>query len=138
MAETNLKKNNSFWSAVGRRKEAVARVRLLKGQGNLTVNGKNINEYFSLLGAEKKYIQPFIVTNTTKQFDATIKISGGGKMAQLEAVIHGLSRALLLADSGFRTPLKQAGLLTRDPRVKERRKYGLAQKARAKKQSPKR
>ncbi|QQG43623.1 MAG: 30S ribosomal protein S9 [Candidatus Daviesbacteria bacterium] len=138
MAEVKNKKNNNFWSAVGRRKEAVARVRLLKGQGNLSVNGKNINEYFSLVGTQAKYNQPFIVTNTPKQFDATIKIMGGGKMAQLEAAVHGLSRALLLADPKFRTPLKQAGLLTRDPRVKERRKYGLAQKARAKKQSPKR
>lgn len=138
MVETKVKKNNNFWSAVGRRKEAVARVRLFKGKGLLTVNGKNINEYFSIIGASVKYGQPFAVTNTLKQFDATIKVSGGGVTSQLDAVVHGLSRALLLADSNFRILLKHAGLLTRDARVKERRKYGLAQKARAKKQSPKR
>lgn len=129
---------NNFTSAVGRRKEAIARVRLLTGSSPITVNGKPIHEYFPGPIFQKKYQRPFEVADVLGKFTATVKVEGGGSSSQLDAIIHGISRAISKADSTKRTSLKIAGLLTRDPRVKERRKYGLAQKARAKKQSPKR
>lgn len=125
--------------AVGRRKEAVARVRLFPGQGQLTVNGKPIAEYFSGLVAQKKYQKPFELTKTWGKYTGTIKVAGGGASSQLDAVVHGIARTLNIIDKeSHRGALKKAGLLTRDARVKERRKYGLAHAARAKKQSPKR
>ena len=129
----------TFFSAVGRRKEAVAKVRLVTDKGHMTVNGKLINEYFAGPIFQKSYQKPFEITSTLGLYSACIKVTGGGFMSQLGAVVHGLSRALSKADTEkFRTLLKKEGLLTRDPRAKERRKYGLAQKARAGKQSPKR
>lgn len=131
------KKN--YFSAVGRRKEAVARVRVMVGNGLITVNGAPIHEYFKGEVYQKSYNRPFEVTKATGKYTATVLVSGGGSASQLGAVVHGLSRALSLADrEAFRKLLKKDGLLTRDARVKERRKYGNAQKARAKKQSPKR
>ncbi len=128
-----------YTQAVGRRKEAVARVRLFKGQGQMVVNGKLVSEYFKGPLYQKLYQKPFEVTQTLGQFTATVKIEGGGVSSQLGALIHGLSRVLEKTDqTKFRPLLKKAGLLTRDPRVKERRKFGLAHKARAKGQSPKR
>lgn len=130
---------NHGFQAVGRRKEAVARVRIFKGQGQMTVNGLPIAQYFRSLAAQKKYQKPFEITKTLGAFTGTIKVVGGGYSSQLDAVVHGISRALEIANKdSHRVPLKQAGLLTRDARVKERRKFGLAHKARAKKQSPKR
>ena len=134
----------NYHQAVGRRKEAVARVRLFPGQGQITINGKPISDYFKGPVAQKSYQRPFEVTHTLGKFSGTVKVLGGGTMSQLEAVVHGIARALQLTDkddkglSKLRLPLKSTGLLTRDARVKERRKYGLAGKARAKKQSPKR
>lgn len=129
----------TYTQAVGRRKEAVARVRIMKGQGQMTVNGKPVSEYFRGPIAQKKYQQPFELTQTLGQYTATVKIIGGGTNSQLEALIHGLSRALEKSNKEvFRSPLKKNGLLTRDPRVRERRKFGLGGRARAKKQSPKR
>lgn len=129
----------SFVQTVGRRKESVARVRLLKGQGQMTVNGKLISEYFKGPILQKLYQKPLEITSTLGKYTATIKIEGGGKSSQLDAITHGLARALDKEDKeSFHTILKKAGFLTRDPRVKERRKYGHAHKARAKKQSPKR
>lgn len=126
-------------SSIGRRKEAIARVRLNPDKGIIQVNGKPINEYFPGNVAQKIYLKPFEVTNTSGKYSATIKVIGGGTSSQLGAVVHGLSRALSKTDTEkFRPLLKKEGLLTRDARVKERRKYGHAQKARAKKQSPKR
>lgn len=126
-------------STVGRRKEALAKVRLLKGVGQITVNGKPIVEYFPGLIFQKLYSQPFEVTSTMGKFNISVKVIGGGQMSQLGAVIHGISRALaVVEDKKYRPLVKKAGLLTRDARVKERRKYGHAQKARAMKQSPKR
>lgn len=126
-------------STVGRRKEALAKVRLLKGEGQLTVNGKSAAQYFPGAILQKLLSQPFEISGTSGKFNISIKVEGGGKMSQLGAVIHGISRALALAeDKKYRPLVKKAGLLTRDPRVKERRKYGHAQKARAMKQSPKR
>jgi len=125
--------------AVGRRKEAVARVRLFPGQGQLTVNGKPIAEYFTGLISQKKYQRPFELTKTWGKYTGTIKVLGGGSSSQLDAVVHGIARALNVIDRETHRPaLKSAGLLTRDARVRERRKYGLAHAARAKKQSPKR
>lgn len=132
------KKTSDYFAAVGKRKEAIARIRLFKGNGEFTVNNRPIEKYF--LGEKAKVIweKPFAITNTLGKYYATVKVVGSGKSGQLDAVVHGLSRALNLANSDFRIFLKRAGLLTRDPRVKERRKYGLAQKARKGKQSPKR
>ncbi len=133
MAEAN------FHQSVGRRKESVARVRLFKGQAQMTVNGKPIAEYFSGPVSQKAYLKPFEITKTLGELSGSVKVLGGGQKSQLDAVVHGISRALQMMDKEkHRSTLKSAGLLTRDPRVKERRKYGLAHKARAKKQSPKR
>ncbi len=131
--------DRNFHQAVGRRKEAVARVRVLPGVGQMTVNGKPVGEYFKGPIFQKAYQQPFTLTNTLGKFTATVKVEGGGVISQLDAVVHGLARALQLVDrEAHRSVLKKAGLLTRDARVKERRKFGLAHKARARKQSPKR
>ncbi len=139
MAEEEKKKINQFTSAVGRRKEAVARVRLVKGSKEITVNGKLYTEYFVSLINQKEILKPFEITKTLDIYGATVLVKGGGSVSQLGAVVHGLSRVLAKVDpEKYRKSLKDAGLLTRDPRAKERRKYGLAGKARAKKQSPKR
>ncbi len=131
--------DKAYVQAVGRRKEAVARVRLFKGQGQMMINGKPISDYFKGPVFQKTYQKPLELTHSLGQFTATVKIEGGGKVSQLGALVHGLARALGKQDKeNFRGPLKKAGLLTRDARVKERRKFGLAGKARAKKQSPKR
>lgn len=125
--------------SVGRRKEAVARVRLFKGQAPLTVNGKPISSYFPGPVYQKLYQKPFELTKTVGQYSGTVKVIGGGFSSQIQAVVHGIARALEKADTGqLRGVLKKAGFLTRDARVRERRKYGLAGKARAKKNSPKR
>ena len=129
---------SSTVSTVGRRKEAVARVRLLPGEGQITINGKPITEYFMGAVFQKLYAKPLEVTQTVGKYSISVKVAGGGQVSQLGAIIHGLSRAIAKADPSLRTTLKKEGLLTRDARVKERRKYGNAQKARAKKQSPKR
>lgn len=129
----------THFTAVGRRKEAIARVRLLANAGQITINGKLIHEYFPGPIFQKAYQKPFEVTKTLGKYSGSILVSGGGTVSQLGAVVHGISRALSESDvETFRKLLKVEGLLTRDARVKERRKYGLAQKARAKKQSPKR
>jgi small subunit ribosomal protein S9 len=125
--------------AVGRRKEAVARVRVLEGNGKITVNGKPISEYFRGPIFQRAYQKPFEVTQTLGKYTATVKVLGGGMTSQLGAVVHGLARALEQVDKeNYRKPLKENGLLTRDARVRERRKMGNAGRARAKKQSPKR
>lgn len=125
---------------VGRRKEAVARVRLYpKGSGSITVNNKPVEEYFRGEASQVVYTQPFKVTNTEGKFDITIKVAGGGPSGQLGAVVHGIARAIEKFDKEiYRVPLKKAGLLTRDPRTRERRMVGMGGKARRKKQSPKR
>lgn len=125
-------------STVGRRKEAIARVRLSLGKGQVTVNGKLITEYFSGVLFQKKYQRPQEITKTTGKYTISAKVVGGGRVSQVDAFVHGISRAIAKAEPELRTILKKDGLLTRDARVKERRKYGHAQKARAMKQSPKR
>ena len=134
----NKKLETKYITTHGRRKEAVARVRLFTGKGEILVNQKPIEQYFPSEVSKIQWQKPFSLTKSDGQYYATIKVNGSGKSAQLDAIVHGLSRALILANPEFRPILKRAGLLTRDPRVKERRKYGLAQKARKRKQSPKR
>lgn len=125
-------------STVGRRKEAVARVRINQGNGQIMVNGKPVAEYFSGPVLQTLYSRPLAVTKTAGKYMISIKVDGGGQVSQLKAVIHGIARGLAKVDPKLRPVLKKEGFLTRDARVKERRKYGNAQKARAKKQSPKR
>ena len=122
----------------GRRKTAVARVWLKKEKGPFIVNDKPIEEYFSREAAKKTYEEPLRVVNRLGQFSGTIKLAGGGPSAQLGALVHGLTRALASYEPSFREILAKKKLLTRDSRMKERRKYGHAGKARKKKQSPKR
>lgn len=136
--ETPKVKNSNTTSTIGRRKEAVARVRLSPGQGQIVVNGKPIAEYFLGPALQQRYNHPLEITKVTGKYAISAKVEGGGYTSQLTAVIHGISRAIAKAEPELRTILKKEGLLTRDARVRERRKYGLAQKARAKKQSPKR
>jgi small subunit ribosomal protein S9 len=109
----------------GRRKEAVARVRLYSGSGNILINGKPYLELFSRSVYQIKIREPFEVTGTGSQYDVYAKIDGGGVTAWADALAHGMARALLKSNEDFRTPLRRAGLLTRDPRVKERKKPGL-------------
>ena len=129
-----------YYTAVGRRKTATARVKLqVKGSGKIIVNQKPIEEYFSGEAAKIVYLEPFKLTNNLGRFDVFIKVTGSGISAQLGAVVHGLARVLQKVDrETYRPILKKRGFLTRDPRAKERRKAGLAGKARKKKQSPKR
>ncbi len=116
----------------GRRKSSVARVHLIPGgTGVITINGKNIDEYFGLETLKMLVRQPFGVTGTEGKFDVVATVCGGGVSGQAGALRHGISRAMLLAGDEFRPLLKKAGLLTRDPRMKERKKYGLKAARRA-------
>ena len=115
----------------GRRKSSVARVYLVPGSGKITVNKRDIEEYFGLETLKLIIRQPIEVTGTTGKFDISINVCGGGTTGQAGAIRHGISRALLEADSDFRPALKKAGFLTRDPRMKERKKYGLKAARRA-------
>lgn len=131
-------KVNAFFSGTGRRKTAVARVRISLGKGEILVNEKAINVVFNDAISRRVIQEPLIVVSRQDTFLGTVKLSGGGIKAQAEAIALGLSRALIAYDETLRSPLAKAGLLTRDPRMKERRKYGLGGKARRGKQSPKR
>ena len=108
----------------GRRKTAVARVRLATGTGKIVINGRPFENYFPMESLRMMAAQPLIVTGTTEKFDAQITVSGGGPTGQAGAVSHGLARALLTVDANLRPTLKAEGLLTRDSRMKERKKYG--------------
>ena len=115
-----------FFYGTGRRKSSVARVRLYKGSGKITVNGRDIDEYFGLETLKVIVRQPLVLTENENKFDIVCNVQGGGVAGQAGAVRHGISRALLEFDSEkFRGVLKHAGFLTRDPRMKERKKYGL-------------
>ncbi|MBI2762998.1 MAG: 30S ribosomal protein S9 [Chloroflexi bacterium] len=115
-----------FNSGTGRRKTAVARVRLMPGEGEIVVNGRSLMEHFGNAINEADVRMPFRVTGTEGRFNAMIKVEGGGVTGQAGAIRHGIARALLELDpDGHRLSLRQAGLLTRDPRMKERKKYGL-------------
>ncbi len=139
MEETAQKSHNQkYTGAHGRRKEAVATVRLYQGPGEVTINGKPFEEYIILPTYIAKIKKVLNAVKTQSLYSASIKVSGSGKSSQVDAIILGLARALSSTDKEFRPVLKKAGFLTRDPRVKERRKFGNAQKARKGKQSPKR
>ncbi|EGS39858.1 MULTISPECIES: 30S ribosomal protein S9 [unclassified Veillonella] len=109
----------------GRRKSSVARVRLVPGTGKITVNKRELNEYFGRQTLELIVKQPLVLTNTLEQYDVVATVAGGGPSGQAGAIRHGVSRALLEVDGELRQGLKKAGFLTRDPRMKERKKYGL-------------
>ena len=120
-----------YFYGTGRRKKSVARVRVYPGSGSITVNGKDVDEYFGLETLKLIINQPFGVTGTIGKFDIVVNVSGGGISGQAGAIRHGIARALVLADETYRPALKQAGFLTRDPRMKERKKYGLKAARRA-------
>lgn len=124
--------------AVGRRKEAVARVRLYEGKGEMVVNNRPIEQYFAGEASKIIYLSPFLETQSLERFHVSARIVGGGISGQLGAFIHGVSRALTKVNQDFKPSLKKKGLLTRDSRTRERRKVGTGGKARRKKQSPKR
>ena len=115
----------------GRRKKSIARVYLVPGTGKITINKRDIDNYFGLETLKLIVNQPFGVTDTNDKFDVLVNVKGGGFTGQAGAIRHGISRALLHADSDYRPSLKKAGFLTRDPRMKERKKYGLKAARRA-------
>lgn len=129
-----------YVEGIGRRKSAVARVRIYpKVKGDFVVNGKVVGQYFSsLVRPSHRYLKPLELTGTAGAFAISVRVSGSGVSGQLDAVVHGLSRALIKHNLEFRGLLKQAGLLTRDSRQKETRKIGMGGKARRRRQSPKR
>ena len=113
------------YNATGRRKSSVARVRLVPGEGNIVINDRELNQYFGLKTLELIVNQPLEVTETKGKYAVLVNVNGGGISGQAGAIRHGIARALLKVDAEFRPVLKKAGFLTRDPREKERRKYGL-------------
>ena len=120
-----------YFYGTGRRKKSVARVRLYPGTGTVTINGRDIEDYFGLETLKLIVNQPFAVTGTQGKFDVVCTAAGGGISGQAGAIRHGISRALLGVNAEFRATLKTAGFLTRDPRMKERKKYGLKAARRA-------
>ena len=120
-----------YFYGTGRRKKSVARVRLYAGTGNITVNGRDVDDYFGLETLKLIINQPFGVTSTEGKFDVVCTAKGGGISGQAGAIRHGIARALLQADETYRPALKKAGFLTRDPRMKERKKPGLKAARRA-------
>lgn len=116
--------NQNTFYATGKRKSAIAKTWLTPGSGQITVNKKPLDEYFRLDTAKMLLAQPFVITNTSGEYDVKIKVLGGGVTGQANAIRHGITKALILANPDFRGPLKKAGFVKRDPRVKERKKYG--------------
>ena len=114
-----------YFYGTGRRKKSTARVRIMPGTGVITINGRDIDDYFGLETMKLIVNQPFGVTGTEGKFDIIANVRGGGFSGQAGAIRHGVAKALLQADETFRPALKKAGFLTRDPRMKERKKYGL-------------
>ncbi len=123
--------NNSYFYGTGRRKSSVARVRLYAGTGKITINDRDIDDYFGLETLKLIVRQPLALTELTEKYDIVCRVNGGGVTGQAGAIRHGVARALLVADPELRPVLKKAGLLTRDPRMKERKKYGLKSARRA-------
>lgn len=126
-----MAKSTAKFYGTGRRKSSVARVYLVPGKGNITINKRNIDEYFGLETLKVIVRQPLSATETADKFDVLVTVHGGGTTGQAGAIRHGISRALLQADNDYRPVLKKAGFLTRDPRMKERKKYGLKAARRA-------
>ena len=120
-----------YFYGTGRRKSSVARVRLYEGTGKVTINGRDIDDYFGLETLKVIVRQPLALTENADKYDVVCTVTGGGVTGQAGAIRHGISRALLQADADFRPVLKKAGYLTRDPRMKERKKYGLKAARRA-------
>ena len=116
---------SNYFYGTGRRKSSVARVRIYNGTGKITINDRDIDDYFGLETLKLIVNQPFSVTGTEGKYDIVCRVNGGGVTGQAGAIRHGLARALIQADESFRPALKKAGFLTRDPRMKERKKYGL-------------
>ena len=114
-----------YFYGTGRRKSSVARVRVYNGTGKITINNRDIDDYFGLETLKVIVRQPLALTNNADKFDIVCRVEGGGVTGQAGAIRHGIARALLLADAELRPELKKAGFLTRDPRMKERKKYGL-------------
>ena len=119
------KKEKISFYGTGRRKKSIARVRLVNGNGNITVNNKPLDEFFGIETLKVIVKQPLVATNTLDKYDVICKVIGGGFTGQAGAIRHGIARALNEANSEYRPALKSAGFLTRDPRMKERKKYGL-------------
>ena len=122
---------NAKYYGTGRRKKSIARVYLMPGKGEITINKRNIDDYFGLETLKVIVRQPLTATDTVDKFDVMVTVKGGGYTGQAGAVRHGIARALLQADPDYRPTLKKAGYLTRDPRMKERKKYGLKAARRA-------
>jgi len=114
----------SFYYATGRRKTSVARTWLKFGTGEIIVNDQKIDAYFPVESSRLLLSQPFVITNTLGRYDVHVKVTGGGLSGQVGAIRHGITRALIEADPDFRGPLKKAGFVKRDPRTRERKKYG--------------
>ncbi len=117
--------SNPYFYGTGRRKKSVARVRVYPGTGKITINDRSIDDYFGLETLKLIVRQPLALTGTTEKFDIVCRVNGGGVTGQAGAIRHGIARALLQYDEALRPALKKAGFLTRDPRMKERKKYGL-------------
>ncbi len=131
MAKVASKKKLQFWGT-GRRKKAVARVRLIPGgNGNIVINKRSIDDYCATETVKLIIKQPLVLTETSAKYDVFVNVVGGGFTGQAGAICHGISRALILAEPELRATLKKAGFLTRDPRMKERKKYGLKKARRA-------
>ena len=123
--------NNVNFHAVGRRKKAIARVRLIPGEGNIVINKRELDNYFGLETLKTVVRQPLVLTETLGKFDVVVNCKGGGFTGQARAIRHGIARALVKADEELKPAIKKAGFLTRDPRMKERKKYGLKAARRA-------
>ncbi len=123
--------NDAYFYGTGRRKSSVARVRLLPGTGSITINGRDIDDYFGLETLKLIVRQPLELTETLGKFDIIVNVNGGGVTGQAGAIRHGITRALIESDETLKPMLKKAGFVTRDPRMKERKKYGLKAARRA-------
>jgi len=125
MKKNEIKKENVSYAATGRRKSSVARVRLIPGTGKIEINGRAFVEYIPSAAVRLDVLQPLTKTNTETLYDVFVNVNGGGISGQAGAVRHGIARCLLLINPEYRPVLKSGGLITRDPRSKERKKYGL-------------
>jgi small subunit ribosomal protein S9 len=118
MAQENV------YYATGKRKTAIARTWLTPGSGDVTINNRPIDDYFKIEAAKTEMLQPFVITNTAGKYDVKVRVLGGGVSGQSGAIRHGITKALIQINQEFRQPLKRAGFVKRDPRAKERKKYG--------------
>jgi len=117
--------NQTYYRGTGKRKCAIAQVKIFSGSGEIIVNGKSYKDVFTRLEHQRVIGRPFVVTNTVDKFNVEVKVIGGGINGQVEAIRHGISRALVVSNEQYKPLLRQEGLMTRDARVKERKKYGL-------------